>query len=58
MGAAASTAGALDSAEVEQVESLRWLRQLPESRLGDESLRVYICADADYDELSLRGLSL
>ena len=25
MGAAASTAGALDSAEVEQVESLRWL---------------------------------
>jgi len=40
MGAAASTAGALDSAEVEQVESLRWLRQLPESRLGDESLRV------------------
>ena len=58
MGAAASTAGALDSAEVEQVESLRWLRLLPESRLGDESLRVYICADADYDELTLTGLSL
>ena len=58
MGAAASTAGTLDSAEVEQVESLRWLRLLPESRLGDESLRVYICADADYDELTLTGLSL